>query len=63
MAYHHLKTLGELKKSNWKSRTVKEELRENLLRSLKKKDDCFPGIFGYDKSVIPQIQKRTLGKT
>jgi len=48
-------TLGELRRSNWRSRTVKEELRENLIRALKEQDDLFPGIVGYDDTVIPEI--------
>ena len=48
-------TLGELRRSGWQSRTVKEELRANLIRALKEKQDLFPGIVGYDDTVIPEI--------
>jgi len=48
-------TLRELKASGWKSRTVKDELRANLTRALKAKQDLFPGIVGYDDTVIPEI--------
>lgn len=56
-------TLGELKKSGYVSRTVKEELRENLIKILKSKDKTFfDGIEGYEDSVIPQLQSAILSK-
>ena len=45
-----IKTLGELKKSGYKHRSVKEEVRENLLKKLQKKENSFPGIVGYEDS-------------
>lgn len=48
-------TLAELRASGWKSRTVKTEIRENFLRRLQAKDDLFPGIVGYEDTVIPEI--------
>lgn len=55
-------TFGALKKSGWKSRTVKEEMRENLLTQLRSGAKIFPGIVGYEKTVIPQIQNAVLSK-
>ncbi|TNE71550.1 magnesium chelatase [bacterium] len=55
-------TLAELKLSGWKSRTVKEELRENLITKLRNKETLFPGIVGYDKTVIPQITQAILAQ-
>ena len=55
-------TLGVLKKSGYKSRSVKEEMRENLVLALKEKTNPFPGIQGYDDSVIPQLQTAILSK-
>ncbi|MGI6454694.1 MAG: magnesium chelatase [bacterium] len=49
------KTLGELKESGYRSRPVKAEMRENLLKKLQQKENLFPGIIGYDNTVIPQI--------
>ncbi|MEO9884917.1 MAG: magnesium chelatase [Balneola sp.] len=49
-------TLGELKNKGWKSLSVKEELRKNLIQKLKSGEALFPGILGYDKTVLPQIQ-------
>ena len=48
-----IKTLGDLKKSGYKSRTIKEEIRENLMVKIKAKETTFPGIVGYEETVIP----------
>jgi magnesium chelatase subunit I len=48
-------TLSQLRASGWKSRTVKQEIRENFLRQLRSGDDLFPGIVGYENTVIPEI--------
>ncbi len=55
-------TLGELKASTWRSRPVKEEIRENLLIALQEGRDLFPGIVGYDRTVIPQIVNALLSR-
>jgi magnesium chelatase subunit I len=55
-------TLGELKKSGWQSRPVKEEMRLNLLAKLKAGERIFPGIVGYDKTVVPQIENAILSR-
>ena len=47
--------LAELKASGWKSRSVNDEVRENFLRMLRNGDELFPGIVGYDDTVIPEI--------
>ena len=49
------KTLAELRASGWQSRSVKDELRENITRALERGDELFPGIVGYDDTVIPEI--------
>jgi len=48
-------TLAALRESGWKSRSVKEEVRENFLRMLAGDEELFPGIVGYDDTVIPEI--------
>lgn len=48
-------TLGELKASGYKPKSVKQEIRENLRRKLAKGDTLFPGVLGYDRTVIPGI--------
>ncbi len=57
-----IKTLGELKESGWKSLSVKDEIRKNLIRKMNSNEELFPGILGYDNSVIPQIQHAILGR-
>src|SRR5262249_23700337 len=64
---HFPKTLGELRKSEYnenriKNRSVKDELRSNLIEKLKKKESLFPGIVGYDDTVIPEIINAILSK-
>jgi magnesium chelatase subunit I len=49
------KTLAELRASGWTSRSVKDEVRENFLRLLRDGGELFPGIVGYDDTVIPEI--------
>ena len=47
--------LRELRESGWVSKTVKDELRDNFLKSLAAGETLFPGILGYDSTVIPEI--------
>ncbi|MFO0852213.1 MAG: magnesium chelatase [Gemmataceae bacterium] len=48
-------TLQQLRDSGWKSKPVKHELRDNFLAALKRGDDLFPGIVGYENTVIPEV--------
>jgi magnesium chelatase subunit I len=57
-----LKTLGELKKSLYRSVSVRDEMRANLLRKLAAGEPLFPGIIGFDDSVIPQIANAILSR-
>lgn len=57
-----IRTLSELKSSGYRSRTVKEELRSNLIEALKGKKDIFQGIKGYEDSVIPQLEQAILAR-
>lgn len=54
------KTLGELRKSGYKSRSIKEELRDNLIARLRKKESVFTGIWGYEETVIPDLERAIL---
>lgn len=60
--HQHITTLGQLKESEWKSLSVKEEMRKNLLQKIKQKEVLFPGILGYEKTVIPQIKHAILAR-
>jgi magnesium chelatase subunit I len=53
-------TLGELRASGYRSRTVKQELRQNLIRKLQADEPLFPGIVGYEETVVPQIENAIL---
>src|SRR5712671_4021321 len=56
-------TLGELRRqSGSSSRTVKQEIRDNLVRKLKAGERLFPGIIGYDDTVIPQLVNAILSR-
>ncbi|MDZ4845917.1 MAG: magnesium chelatase [Chitinophagales bacterium] len=57
-----IKTLGELKRSGYRTRTIKDELRENLITHLKGKKPMFRGVLGFDTTVIPDIQRALLSR-
>jgi magnesium chelatase subunit I len=57
-----IKTLGELKQSGYKSQTIKDELRKNLCNKIKNKESVFEGVFGYENTVIPELERAILSK-
>ncbi|SHK31868.1 AAA family ATPase [Rhodothermus profundi] len=57
-----LKTLGDLKEAGYQPLSVKDELRKNLIAKLRRGEEIFPGIIGYERTVIPQIQHAILGR-
>jgi len=57
-----IKTLGELKKSGYVSKSIKEEIRQNLIKKISKKEVTFPGILGYEDSVIPDTERALLSR-
>src|SRR6186713_2542700 len=57
-----IKTLGELKKSGYVSRSIKDEIRTNLIEKIKAKENTFPGILGYEDSVIPDTERALLSR-
>lgn len=54
------RTLGELKKSGYKCKSVHQELRDNLVEKLKKGENIFTGILGYEDTVIPDFERAIL---
>jgi len=54
------RTVSELKASGYQPLTVREEMRRNLIKMIKKGRTAFPGIIGYDETVIPQIENATI---
>ncbi|MEE3072952.1 MAG: sigma 54-interacting transcriptional regulator [Actinomycetota bacterium] len=53
-------TLGRLRKSGWLSRTVKEEIRQNAIKRIQEGEELFPGVLGYENTVIPQLENALL---
>lgn len=68
MSYRSLKakellkinTLGELKAAGYQPRSIKQELRDNLIEKIKRKEAVFPGIWGYEETVIPDVERAIL---
>ncbi|SDX53103.1 magnesium chelatase subunit I [Hydrobacter penzbergensis] len=62
MNIQHIKTLGELKKSGYQPRSIKEEVRSNLIEKIRNKENPFTGIMGYEDTVIPDTERALLSK-
>src|SRR3712207_1573639 len=56
------KTLGELKETGYQIASVKDEMRRNLVKKLRAGERIFPGIVGYDETVIPQLVNAVLAR-
>jgi magnesium chelatase subunit I len=56
------KTFGELKKSGYRPRSTRDEMRQNLLEAIKSGKRRFPGIVGFERTVLPQIENAILSK-
>src|SRR5262245_5410130 len=56
----NVRTVGDLKKTGYQILSVREEMRENLLRLLAGDESMLPGIIGYEESVIPEIENAIL---
>ena len=57
-----INTLGELKAAGYTSKSIKDELRENLLEKIAKKEQVFEGVWGYENSVIPELERAILSR-
>jgi len=62
MNIDEITTFGALKKSGYQSKPIKNELRQNLLQRIMKKEPTFEGIHGYDHTVIPELERAILSK-
>ena len=62
MNLENIKTLGELKKSGYQSKSIKDELRENLISKMMSKETVFKGVHGYENTVIPELERAILSK-
>ncbi|OBX22588.1 MULTISPECIES: MoxR family ATPase [Bizionia] len=62
MKIKSIKTLVQLKESGYQSRSIKDELRDNLIEKIKNKEPIFEGIYGYENTVIPELQRAILSR-
>lgn len=60
MDHLKIKTLAQLKSAGYQSRGIKDELRENLIQKIKNKQQVFEGIWGYEETVIPDLERAIL---
>src|SRR3982750_4333230 len=60
MTYKNIATLGQLKAAGYVQKSIKDELRTNLINKLKKKENVFEGIWGYEETVIPDLERAIL---
>ncbi|MBT8205471.1 MAG: sigma 54-interacting transcriptional regulator [Eudoraea sp.] len=57
-----IKTLGQLKAAGYQSKSIKDELRENLREKIKQGKTVFEGVWGYEDSVIPELERAILSR-
>src|SRR5919198_6395819 len=54
------RTIGELRESGYKVLSVKEEMRKNLIQKIRDGEELFPGVIGYEETVLPQVENAIL---
>ncbi|HZH95451.1 MAG TPA: magnesium chelatase, partial [Flavisolibacter sp.] len=57
-----INTIRELKEAGYQPRSIKEEIRYNLIKKLQQKEQTFQGIIGYEETVIPDVERALLSK-
>lgn len=62
MNYLDIKTVAQLKEANYQPKTIKQEVRNNLIKKLQQNKETFSGIFGYEDSVIPDVERALLSQ-
>lgn len=62
MKTESIKTLGALKQVGYKSKSIKDELRDNLIQKIKNKETTFEGVHGYENTVIPELERAILSR-
>lgn len=62
MNTENIKTLGDLKEAKYKSKSIKEEIRDNLVKKISRNENTFRGIIGYEDSVIPDTERALLSR-
>ena len=62
MEIKKINTILELKESGYQPKSIKEELRQNLIKKLQNSEETFPGIIGYEETVIPDVERALLSR-
>ena len=62
MKMTNIKTFGELKKSGYQSKSIKDELRDNLINNIKNNVTTFTGVHGFENTVIPELERAILSR-
>ncbi|MFD0989624.1 magnesium chelatase [Mariniflexile jejuense] len=62
MKIENIKTLNDLKKAGYQSKSIKDELRDNLIQKIKNKETTFKGVHGYENTVIPELERAILSR-
>ncbi len=62
MDIKRINTIRELKEAGYKPKSIKEEVRRNLIKKLTAKEETFSGILGYEDTVIPDVERALLSK-
>src|SRR5207237_3034398 len=62
MDIKRINTIRELKEARYQPKSIKEEIRQNLIRKLHNKEETFNGIIGYEETVIPDVERALLSK-
>ncbi len=60
--HKEINTLGQLKKVNYQSKSIKNELRDNLREKIRNGEEVFKGVWGYENSVIPELERAILSR-
>ncbi|MCM4163146.1 MULTISPECIES: magnesium chelatase [unclassified Arenibacter] len=60
--HNEITNLGELRKAGYKSKKIKDELRANLIGKIKLDENTFPGVWGYENSVVPELERAILSR-
>lgn len=62
MDVKNIKTLGELNKTGYQSKNIKDELRDNLIDKISKKENVFEGVRGFENTVLPELERAILSR-
>jgi magnesium chelatase subunit I len=60
--HKEITNLGELRKAGYKTKKIKDELRANLIDKIKSDEITFPGVWGYENSVVPELERAILSR-